>query len=97
MKLFIFSDEKSYGILHRISRCKIDLQGLYLKIKISLNFWNFLYSFWAPILGRQTKLFILNLIKKLYSKLNTNSLILMFFKFNNKNFTYIKPKLNEFY
>ena len=35
--------------------------------------------------------------KKLYSKLNTNSLILMFFKFNNKNFTYIKPKLNEFY
>ena len=39
MKLFIFNDEKSYGILCRRSRRKITLQGLYLKNKNVLEFF----------------------------------------------------------
>ena len=47
MKLFIFNDEKSYGILCRRSRRKIALQGLYLKNKNFLEFLEYLIFLWG--------------------------------------------------
>ena len=47
MKLVIFNDEKSYGILCRRSRRKIALQGLYLKNKNFLEFLEYLIFVWG--------------------------------------------------
>ena len=49
MKLFIFNDEKSYGILCRRSRRKIALQGLYLKNKNFLEFFGIFGLFDIPL------------------------------------------------
>ena len=56
MKLFIFNDEKSYGILCWRSQRKIALQGLYLKNKNFLEFLEYLIFFWgtSPLSPDQT-------------------------------------------
>ena len=49
MKLLIFSDGKSLGILRRLRRRKIFLQGLYLKNKNFLEFFGILKIFDIPL------------------------------------------------
>ena len=68
MKLFIFNDEKSYGILCRRSRRKIALQGLYLKNK---NFLEFFGIFFFIIILTQFHSFFSTNRKKSYNIFNS--------------------------